>query len=325
MRTRLRRKAWWGLAVLVALVVGDYWFYPRLAPVGGAWANKGDNGLWLRYWWYFGERSDDEVRALAALCRAHQIRFAYFHVRSIGRDGVLSYRYPASARRLISVLRAGAPDIKAIAWVYAGNARGRGSVDLSNADLRRRMVREAVWLAADCGFDGIQWDYEVCSDGDQGLLALLAETRAALPADKVLSVAAPMWMPGALQRFGWSEAYFAQVSALCDQVCVMCYDSGAYLPRAYAWLVRQQAVHVTRAVAAGSPSCQALLGVPTYGKGLRSHNPRAEDLSVALKAVRAGLADSRATKGAFSGVAVFADHTTDAAEWAAYDALWLGP
>lgn len=35
-------------------------------------------------------------------------------------------------------------------------------------------------------------------------------------------------------------------------------------PRAYAWLMSQQLVHVTRAIAAGNPACHVILGVPTY-------------------------------------------------------------
>src|SRR5262249_38979096 len=132
-------------------------------------------------------------------------------------------------------------------------------------------------------------------------LALLRETRAALPAGCILSAAVPMWFPAPLGRCGWSDTYFGRVAASCDQLAVMCYDSGVYLPRAYAWLVSQQAVHVTRAVGISNPHCRVLLGLPTYGRGGLSHHAPAENLRVALVGVRAGLADPRADRAAFAG------------------------
>jgi len=72
-----------------------------------------------------------------------------------------------------------APGVKALAWVYAGNAAAAGPVNLADACVRRKMAAEARWLTETCGFDGVQWDYEYCRSDDAGLLALLRETRAA--------------------------------------------------------------------------------------------------------------------------------------------------
>jgi hypothetical protein len=46
--------------------------------------------------------------------------------------------------------------VKAIAWIYVGNSRGEGRVDITRPDVRLRMVQEAVWLTTVCGFDGVQ-------------------------------------------------------------------------------------------------------------------------------------------------------------------------
>jgi spore germination protein YaaH len=186
------------------------------------------------------------------------------------------------------------------------------------------MVREAVWLVEECGFDGVQWDYEICRDGDPALVALLQETRDALPPDKIVSVTTGMWAPAPFRRWGWSEDYFARVAASCDQVAVMGYDSAIYLPRGYVWLIHQQCVRVTRAVARGNPYCRVLVGVPTYGKGGLSHHAYAENLRMGLKGVREGLSDPAAEPSVFAGVAPFADYTTQPEEWEIYRKLWLG-
>lgn len=103
----------------------------------------------------------------------------------------------------------------------------------------------------------------------------------------------------------------------------MCYDTGLYLPRAYVWLTRRQAIHVTRAVARGNPRCRVLLGLPTYARGGSSHHAPAENLWMALKGVREGLASPAADRTVFAGVAPFADYTTQPEEWETYRTLWL--
>jgi spore germination protein YaaH len=220
------------------------------------------------------------VEALARRLARDQVWYAYFHVRHVTADGSLRYHYREEARRLVARVHRAAPSVRVIAWVFAGNngAGGLPVVDLSNTAVRREMVREARWLVDECGFDGVQWDYEVCRSGDPSLPSLLRETRAALqtrPAGSalerrgapIISVATAVWGPPAVRRWTWSEAYLGDVAAAADQIAVMCYDTGLYLPRAYVWLVHEQAVRATRAAARRNPRCRVLLGVPTYARG----------------------------------------------------------
>lgn len=81
-------------------------------------------------------------------------------------------------------------------------------------------------------------------------------------------------------------------------------------------------LRVTRAVARGNPRCRVLIGLPTYGKGPRSHHAGAENIRTALKGVREGLEDPRTKRSVFAGVAPFADYTTQPEEWEGYRALW---
>lgn len=309
------------LALLIALL--DYYLFPYGSKPDGPTYNRGENGLWLRYTWYFGKHSAAEVQQLARHLKERRIRNAYFHVRSITKAGTLQYRKEAEVRRLTSALHQAAPPVRLFAWVYVGNRRGQGEVDLSSPTVRQAMVKEAQWLVGSAGFDGVQWDYEISDDGDPDFLSLLHETRTALPPQKQLSVATPMWLPGPLQRWGWSDGYFRLAAAQCDQMTVMCYDSGFWTPRSYVWLVRQQALHVPQDAAQSAHNCRVLLGLPTYGDGFRSHNPRAENLRLALRGVREGLHDPGAQLSTFEGVALFADYTTDDKDWQTYSDLWL--
>lgn len=322
-KTRRRRLAAALLVFCLSVAALDYFAFPYGQMPAGPSVNRGENGLWLHYSWYFGERTAADERAMAERLRANQIRYAYFHARYIGKSGALRFHKREAAQKLTAAGHRDAPGVKVLAYVYVGNTRGLTGVDISNRQTRARMVREAVFLTQTCGFDGIQWDYEICADGDAGLLALLKETRSALAPGKLLSVATPLWVPRPFPRWGWSDDYFSQVAALSDQIAVMGYDSGLYLPRAYVAFMHQQVVHVTRAIAASpNPHCRVLIGVPTYGQAGLSHSQRAETLAFALRGVREGLADPRAAPSVFAGVAPFADHTTTADEWAVYRTLW---
>ena len=322
-KRRWKRRIGVTLIALGCALILDYFLYPLLPANTGRALNRGENGLWLRYTWYFGGKTDSELSALAALLKQHEIRYAYPHVRFITKDGHLRFQYPGAGKRLIESLHRQAPEVKVVAWIYAGNRKGEGEVDLARPDVRRNMVREAAWLTQACGFDGVQWDYEICPDGDAGFLSLLRETRAALSPGKILCAAAPAWLPWPLGRWAWSEDYFGEVARSCDQLAVMGYDTGFWLPRSYVWLMRQQVTRVSKAVFRANRSCRILIGVPTYGKGFLSHNPQAENIRLAIKGVREGLADSGAAAEVFAGIAPFADYTTQASEWETYDRLWL--
>lgn len=293
------------LVLILALSAVDYFGYPYGNALSGKSFDQGENGLWLRYTWYFGSHSSSEVDELCRRLTREQMRYAYFHVRFVQKDGHLRFHYPKSAQLTQQVHRA-ASGVKAIAWIYVD-----GDVPIGEPRIRAQMVGEAKWLVVTCGFDGIQWDFEPCPDGSKSFLALLDDTRSALP-KAFLSVDAPTWFPWPAGGFGWSETYFGEVGKRCDQIAVMCYDTGFVLPRSYAWLVGQQAERIPK----DAPMCQVLLGLPAYEDGGRSHNPRAENLQIALKAVR--------ESGGVAGISLFADYTMDESKWAWYERAWLG-
>ena len=325
LRFKLKYLLYWiaGIVILlVALLAADYFLYPRFSKIGGRSFNTGQNASWLDDSWYRGNAKESPKQLIQQLAQ-HQIRDAYFHVRYIKKDGTLRFHNAAFARHLTDAMHRDAPDIKSIAWIYIGNERGLTGVDLGNIQVRKMIVLQVLWLIEECGFDGVQLDYEICPDGDKDFLALLTETRKALPKGKLLSVATPMCLLPPFRKFGWSEKYFSQVAASCDQIAVMCYDSGVYWPRLYVWLVRQQAIRVTQASAKSNPQCRVVLGIPTYEKGGLSHHAYAENIRMALKGVREGLDSPNAKLSAFQDVSIFADYTTDKDEWETYRDLWL--
>lgn len=310
-KRRWKRGVLVGLLAFFGLIIADYWIYPNL-PIGGESQNRNRNGVWLRYKWYFGETTDYDL--LADQFQQGGIKYAYFHVRFIERSGKLHFRYPEKARRLNAEVEKRSPEVLRIAWIYAGNPRGEGNVEISKPEVRQKMVSEAKWLIEECGFQGIQWDYEICPDRDPDFLKLLAETRQALPGVHQ-SAAVPTMYDWPLRGFSWSPEYVSQVAEHLDQFAVMTYDTGMYLPRMFAGHVRGNVQ--TFAKAANGKS--VIIGVPTYGPGFLSHNPRAESLKVALMALRTVELPSNV-----EGIAPFADYTMDAEEWKLLRDYWTG-
>ncbi|MEA3403481.1 MAG: hypothetical protein U9R79_19720 [Armatimonadota bacterium] len=325
MRRRWLKRVRIALLILAVAVAADYILYPRLAPIGGHVPAEATNGAWLRQWWYTGERPPSEAAGLARQLSDRGIVYLYFHVGNVGGDGRLVRGRRESGAALTRALRE-VPRVRPMAWVGAPNELFGGDVNISDPQVRTAMVEEARWLVSEAGFQGVQWDCEVAVSADDAFMALLHETREALPPGSMISIATPLWVPWPLGRWGWEEEDFRRAASPCDQICVMCYDSGVYLPRAYVWLARQQVVRVAPAVADGNQSCHLLIGVPTYGDegSLRSHHAYAENLRLALKGLRDGCAvlHSRRPDLPLPAAAVFANWTTEPEEWATWEELW---
>ena len=57
--------------LLLCTVIGvDYWAYPYGIAINGRSYNHGENGLWLRYLWYFGQQRSP-LRCAFGARRAH--------------------------------------------------------------------------------------------------------------------------------------------------------------------------------------------------------------------------------------------------------------
>lgn len=325
----VRRAAMIVAALLTVSLILDCATYSTLNPPDGRTFNTGDNGIWLRYLWYFGKKTDAEKEALIERLGENQIKYAFFHVRSTDTGGKLLFKHEDTGKRLTDLMHERLPEMKVIAWLYIPSNVGRDGVDLASETSRQNICDAAVWLTEKCGFDGVQLDYEFFPETDIMFPTLLHETRTAIGADKFLSVATPMWYPGVL--WGWSENHFTEIADRCDQLAVMCYDSWLYHPKLYEWLVEQQAIRITAAVAKtptlpGSRNkCKVLLGVPVYDtdKGTPAHMTWSENLRVALRGVKRGLASPDAVPAVFEGIAPFAEYTMDDEEWSQYRKWWL--
>jgi hypothetical protein len=286
--------------------------------------DRGRNGLWVGHQWYTGHHvrgggaiSTDERAALIESLRAHRIHWVFLHAGPLLEDGSISDR----PGEFFSQLRADTPEVEWVPWLGGDTRR----LHLPEAAWRARVVRTAVELR-DAGFRGVHLDLEPVLDGEPGYLELLAELRAALGRDFVISHATRRAGPfgvaaGPMARWFWSKSFYQSAMASADQTVLMAYDTSINQRKSYIGFVRHE-TGLLLDWACAQPGQRVLIGIPSYEDVPRLSNPKVENIADAALGVRAALEASPSRASCFDGVAVYAEWVTDADEWADYDRYW---
>jgi len=327
----MRRAALLGrLLVLGALGGGAALAYLAYAPLGDTAPhpfNHDRNAVWLEHRWLERRHSDGEMEALFVRLRSRGIAYAYPHVIPFDDAGRLPPHDREQMRAFLAAARRIAPELRVLPWIGGlrrGYRRQRpGTIELADLTQRQRIVAEARGLV-DEGFDGVHVNVEPVDDGNDEFLALLRAVRTAVGPGHLLSIAATRPAPWGLPRapnFAWSPDYYARVAATVDQIVIMAYDTALPTPSLYRRYVRWAARSVAGALDASPSEARVLMGIPTYEPYGFMHRRGVETPENALAGVVAGLRGLGAG-GTFEGVALYAEWTTDAADWSAYERGW---
>ena len=285
-------------------------------------------GLWLKHAWMEEKRSAGELKALADHLTRQGITHVYVHIGPYNDEGRLTRYKPEVVEVWLAALKRHAPGLKRLAWL-GGRARANGgTVQLDSAAYRRAAVEETAALLKRFDFDGIHLNIEPLDEDDENFLTLLKDLRKAL-GKKFISFAAPKmrpwWVPGA---FGISERYwrseaFARIMPLLDQIVIMAYDTAVPWASLYQRYVSAHVPVLRKAYSASAgSSCQILVGLPTYDDATWFHRPEVENLEGGLIGLLWGITESPDTVPPV-GVAIYANWTTDEAEWETFGRLWL--
>ena len=148
------------------------------------------------------------------------------------------------------------------------------SVAAKTAEARKQFAASCVRFMQDNGFDGIDidWEFPTNAEEKQNYAAMLAELRAQLGKQNLLTIAAPAG-PNNYAGVAW-----ASIARDLDWINLMTYDfAGSWSPTTnfnaplYAASKNANAYNgdaATQAyIAAGVPAQKLLLGVPFYGRG----------------------------------------------------------
>ena len=327
----MRRAALLARLAVIALVAGAaLLLYFAHAPVGDTAPhpfNHDRNAVWLEHRWLERRHPEPEMEALFAKLRARGVAYAFPHVIPFDAAGQLPRHDREQMRAFLATARRVAPDLRVLPWIGGlrkGYKRQRpGTVELGDLSQRQRMVAEARGLV-DEGFDGVHLNVEPVNDGNDEYLALLRALRTAVGPGRILSVSAIRPAPVGLPRapnFAWSPGYYARVASTVDQIVIMAYDTALPTASLYRRYVRWAARSVAGALDAKGSDARVLMGVPTYEPFGFMHRRGVETPENALVGVVAGLRGLGAG-GTFEGVALYAEWTTDEADWAAYERYW---
>ncbi len=232
--------------------------------------------------------------------RLHEARITewFVHAGPATPDGFLPELSESQSSTLVDANARGS----VLAWV--------GGVVGKQAFPARRTWRDQ--FASSCrgmvdvhGLAGVHINIEPCTSFEEGYLETLEAVRVALPSSRISVAAYPP--PTLLHPFPsvhWNADFYGEVSARCDDIAVMAYDTALRFEKAYAWLVRTWANEVV-----AWSSVPVRLGLPAYEDDVGYHDPDTESLEVAL----AGLAGVD-PHPQLVGWAVNADWTLDDAE-----------
>jgi hypothetical protein len=113
------------------------------------------------------------------------------------------------------------------------------------------------------------------------------------------------------------------VAAVADQVVLMAYDTRLPTPILYRRYVSYAAQKVTSDLARTHARARVLVGIPSYDETGLMHRAGVETLENGLLGCVAGLRGVGGG-GTFEGVALYAEWTTQPAEWAVYERVWRG-
>jgi hypothetical protein len=331
----LRRPPWRtvipGITFLLALFA-VYWLWTPGLDLRDGRDDTGRNGIWIGHGWLAGNdwfiryhktneisrfRDPIQIQMLAVELRRHHITDVFPHLCPAEVDGSLLSVDAKQTEHFLDEFAG----FRVMPWIGGPNG---DNVRLRDAKWRAAFVNNVrILLDAHPRFAGVHLNVEPLTSGDTNFIPLLDELHVAMPAGKMLSVAAypppTRWQPS--KDVHWDEAYFRTVARHSDQLAVMMYDVGQHFPKTYVKLMADW----TTEIVAWSEGRQILLGVPTYeDPGVDYHLPGVENVTNALLGIHRGLS-IKPLPSNYQGVAIYCEWETDEGEWRFFREHFLKP
>lgn len=197
---------------------------------------------WMEITWSMDAHTDAEIQALAENLRTHEINTVFAYVSYLKEGDFFNPTFD-HAKNFTEQMHAIAPEITLLAWIGVpinitmasgqriNNRLADTQIQQTIADFSRQVVEEL-------GFDGIHLNAEPIADGSTAFIETLQAIRSELPTEAILSLAAHALHPVEpvlveqypKTDYRWSDDYLRIVAENSDQVAMMAYDSGLFLP-----------------------------------------------------------------------------------------------
>lgn len=322
-----RKRKLWGITIfgIIFIVFVLMWalFIGFSSDQPGQFFNKYNNAVWIGHEWVGEEKSDAEIQALASDFGKHGIGTVFVHAGPFLEDGSIdpeTYKYSVN---FVEKAKSFDDKIRYQAWL----GQIRSKIDLSKAEVRHNIAKQAFIMARLVGFDGVHFDIEPVWDGDEDFIQTLKEARELLTNEKKISVALAeflpesfIWLTQAIHKFENynTEVNYKNVAKYADQIVVMVYDTGFDRAWKYIWLVKEETIAVT----ALFKDKEVFIAIPAYEEVKTGFDPLVENIENGLVGIIKGLNNSRSKEENFAGVAIYPYWEIDDKEWNTFDKLW---
>lgn len=317
-----------GAVILVITVILALGRFAGNAPAAGP------NALWIGTEWTYELHDEETMQALARRLRDRQIGTVYAWVSWLQEDetwrGAENF---GAVRAFAQQFKTAYPEAVLMGWLSFPVDVGENNYRLDDEELQDAITDFGQRIVSDLGYDGIFLNVEPVWNGDENFLALMRKMQGALDPGAPLAVAVPpdwspldvdipvppLIVPGTV----WDTEYKQSVALLSDEMVVMAYNSGLSAPADYTIWTAYQVRTFADAISGLGAGTSVVVGIPTYDSELPGHDTTVENVESALSGVKDGLQQAGDAASFVKGVAVYADWTTDAAEWAQFETHWL--
>ncbi|MCB9454742.1 MAG: hypothetical protein H6671_02005 [Anaerolineaceae bacterium] len=314
-------------AIVLLWVIGQ--FSPPPIPPDLPEDYQALRAVWLGVTWAMDSHADDDIQALAANLQAHHVRYVFAYISYLKPDDTFNPTF-AQAAAFANRFRAAAPGIMLLGWLGIPTQITTPDGHYLENRLESEETRETIAafsgrIVKEWGFDGIHLDAEPVRTDDPAFIETLQGIREEIPAQSMLSIAIPALqvthtvttLPYPRSPYHWTPEYFRLAASYSDQIVIMAYDSGLFLPADYRnWMVHQ--VEMAAAALDGSES-HLLIGVPVSEEWTPSHQTHTEYLANALYGIQTTLARSTVARRNIAGIAMYPYWEIDEGEWQLLD------
>lgn len=295
---------------------------------------KKTNAVWMAHEWVQTPQSKEKIHSLLSELIGNDISLVFLHTGPIEENGVIPPgRYP-EAKIFLETAKMFAPDMKFHAWI----GQTRDSLPIENPEVRANIIKDAMHLVKDVGFNGVHVNIEpMQSDPDFAQLlremdmefeknAITAEISAAvspivpetyLKALKLIY--GDKFFGHDLNRTYSSFKYTKELAENLDYIALMSYDTSFKDEEIYKWFMEQEMIYLLKA----APG-KALMGIPSYEDIRDNFDPSVENVKNAIEGIEGGLKNIRTNPEDLAGLAIYARWTTSAEEWKIWREKWLG-
>jgi hypothetical protein len=301
------------------------------------------NALWVGDEWTYGDKSDEEFSTFVRRLKDNKIGSVYAYVSDLNADNTWTgdasrenrfIEVESSVQAFVAKLKDKYPELQVYGVLGVQAGLDEDGYRLDNVQVQQTVANFSQQVVTTLGCDGVLVNVDIVANGDENYLNLLRSVRRAIGEEQLLAIAVPPdWSPAGVdipkpdiiaEGTEWERQYKQRVALLqIDQMAVQSYNSYLTTSDDYTeWVAYQTQAFATALFDIQAPTL-ILMGAPTYENSPPAHDVRVENMRSSLAGIRQGALQAGEAAQIVSGVAIYANWTTDEVEWTQFNDDWV--